>query len=258
MWTPSNFAPRAMFCLVHGLGEHSGRYADFAQTWLQRGFGTLAFDLQGHGKSDGWRGCIDSFDGLMLDIESAMLVLENRFPASQHILYGHSMGGNLVLNYGLRNRRPQPRSVVASGAFLRPKRLPSKLDLKMARAASILLPHYRLVAPVRAEGLTRDKSQQDAYRHDEFVHRMLSLRLGAAVLDAGHWAIQHARELNFPALVMHGSADELTCPEASRQFARNSNSLCTWRIFEGFLHDIHRDIGRDEVFDLVQTWIESS
>ncbi len=254
-WLPLDQDPIALICIVHGLGEHGGRYADFADTMCQRGFGALAFDLQGHGHSPGWRGCINSFDGLMRDIVSALGRLGSLFPEKPIILYGHSMGGNLVLNYALRHYQPQPLAVIASGSFLRPKHPLSQPFMLYARILAKVLPHYCLRAPVRAEGLSRDRSQQDAYRRDELVHRRISLRLGVAIIDAGNWAIEHAQELAVPSLVLHGSADELTCPDASREFAGRSNALCQLRIFDGFLHDIHRDVGRLEVFDLLEDWI---
>src|SRR3954468_2442078 len=109
-WQPDQVV--GVVCLVHGLGEHSSRYAHVAAALGEAGYVTLAFDQRGHGKSQGARGDATSYDEQMDDIKRLLAEAAERYPALPRFLYGHSMGGNLVLNYALR-RRTQLQGVIA-------------------------------------------------------------------------------------------------------------------------------------------------
>ena len=106
-WQPET-PPKAVVCLVHGLGEHSGRYAHVAAALNDAGYALLGFDLRGHGKSGGPRGHTPSYETLMDDIGRLLAEAAQRYPGQPQFLYGHSLGGNLVLNYALR-RKPAHR-----------------------------------------------------------------------------------------------------------------------------------------------------
>ncbi|MGB2782801.1 MAG: alpha/beta hydrolase, partial [Atribacterota bacterium] len=97
-WQPES-KPKAVICLVHGLGEYSGRYTHVADALTLAGYALISFDLRGHGKSEGPRGHTPSYEALMKDISSLLEVTNKQFPQLPSFLYGHSLGGNLVLNY---------------------------------------------------------------------------------------------------------------------------------------------------------------
>src|SRR5512137_2011524 len=117
-WQPET-PPKAVVCLVHGLGEHTGRYAHVAAALNDAGYALLGFDLRGHGKSGGPRGHTPTYDALMDDIGRLLAEAGQRYPGQQQFLYGHSLGGNLVLNYALR-RKPGLAGVIATSPALRP------------------------------------------------------------------------------------------------------------------------------------------
>ena len=115
--TPNN-SPEALICFVHGLGEHSGRYVNWAENFNQENIAFCSFDLRGHGKSSGKRGDVSKYDDLMDDVA---VFLENgkaRFPDCPQFLYGHSLGGNLAANYVLRFR-PDLAGVIVTGPAFR-------------------------------------------------------------------------------------------------------------------------------------------
>jgi len=116
-WQPED-RPRAAICLVHGMGEHSGRYGHVADRLTQAGYSVFAFDLRGHGKSLGPRGHTPSYRTLLNDINSLLNEVDKNFPELPLFLYGHSLGGNLVLNYVLR-RQPKFKGVIVTGPWLR-------------------------------------------------------------------------------------------------------------------------------------------
>jgi len=107
---------KAIICLVHGMGEHSGRYAHVADRLTNAGYSLIALDLRGHGKSPGPRGDIPSYKAFMWDISSLLEISNKKFPQIPSFLYGHSLGENLVLNYVLRNK-PRVKGVIATGPW---------------------------------------------------------------------------------------------------------------------------------------------
>lgn len=278
-WWPGPIIPKAIVCIVPGLGEHTGRYAPLARQLVEHDIGVVSMDLQGQGLSPGCRGCIRSYDALLEDVaglvrfarggeslsRAASLPIQGeqawgsdspidltQWPDDRSLpvcLYGHSMGGNLVLNSALR-KVVTPNSLIASAPMLRAVHPPSPFIIKIARIMKLVAPHYRLKAPVRKEFLSHIAAETDAYEKDTLVHRRVSLRLGAGLIDSGIWAINNAGLLCQPCLVLHGAEDKITDPEASKQFvdsAESSGTNCELEIYPGMLHDLHRDEGREQV-----------
>src|SRR5262249_59114742 len=129
-WQPDGKAA-GVVCLIHGLGDHSSRYAHVGAALAETGYVLVALDLRGHGKSQGARGDAASYDTQMDDIKRLLEEAGERYPALPRFLYGHSMGGNLALNYVLR-RRPQLQRVIATGPWLRTAFDPPALRVRMA------------------------------------------------------------------------------------------------------------------------------
>ena len=130
-WEPAG-EPRAVVCLVHGLGEHCGRYQHVAAALTEAGFAVLACDQRGHGRSAGKRGVIPSYDALMDDIGLLLEQASQRYPGKPRFLYGHSLGGNEVINYTLR-RKPALAGVVATSPGLRTAFKPPAAQLAVGR-----------------------------------------------------------------------------------------------------------------------------
>lgn len=280
-WWPAGATVKAIMCIVPGLGDHSGRYAPLAMNLVASGMGVVSMDFQGHGLSPGWRGCIDSYEGLLDEVDSLVRLARGSKELSHRAsdetalsdepltlahwpqtgtlpvcLYGHSMGGNLVLSAVLR-RGTLPDRLIASAPMLRAVRPPSPFVLRLARMLNRIAPHYRMQAPVRKELLSHVESEKEAYKNDVLMHRRVSLRLGAALLDSGDWLIQHAGSLTGPCLILHGSEDRVTDPRASEQFAASAiaaGAPCQLKIYSGMLHDLHRDQGKEQVIADIVAW----
>jgi acylglycerol lipase len=250
----SSNASVASVLIVPGLGEHGGRYAASATTLAQSEFEVYAIDLIGHGLNPGRRGCIESYDGLMNEIEVAIKAVESKNPQLPVVLWGHSMGGNLVLNYLLRKSR-LPKCAIASGPMLRATRLPSRAFLWLARRLALLLPNYQLKTPVHYSDCTRDEAQQALMKNDQLFHKQLSLRLGAALIDSGQWALDHAERLHTPVLLVHSAQDQITSAVASTEFAQSSPKYCELKLLNEQLHDVHRDIGSEAVLAFMCDWL---
>lgn len=254
-WEPAG-EPRAVVCLVHGLGEHSGRYAHVAAALNDAGYAVLACDKRGHGRSGGKRGHTPSYEALMADIDLLLAQAEQRFPGKPRFLYGHSLGGNEVLNYALR-RKPDLAGVVATSPGLRTAFQPPALQLAAGRLMNRLWPAFTMPNGLEQAAVSRDPTVVAAYQADPLVHDRLSARLGMSLLESGEWAIAHAAEFPVPLLLMHGTADRLTSVAASQEFAARAPH-CTLKLWEGLYHETHNEPEKAEVIGFVVSWLNAT
>jgi acylglycerol lipase len=252
-WLPDG-ETRAVVCLVHGLGEHTGRYPHVGAALAQTGYALLGFDLRGHGQSQGQRGHAPSWEALLDDIRCFLEQAAQRFPGRPRFLYGHSLGATLVLNYALR-RLPELAGVIATGPLLRPAFAPPAWKITLGRLMYRLWPTFAMSNELDPSGLSRDPDVVRAYVNDMLVHDRLSARLGMDMLSAGEWVLEHAPELMLPLLLMHGSTDALCSPEATRHFAARATSDPTYRSWDGLYHEIHNEPERQQVFDTMIGWL---
>ncbi len=253
-WEPDE-TPRAAVCLIHGLGEHSSRYTHVAEAFNQAGFAMLAFDHRGHGKSPGKRGHIPDYESLLDDIAAALTVTRERYPEVPVFLYGHSMGGSLVLNYALR-RNPQLAGVICTSPWIKLGFEPPVTQVILARIMNFMMPSFTQANDLDAQGLSRDPEVVKAYQEDPLVHDQASARFFVEFYGAGYWALEHASQLTMPLLLAHGSADKLTSPEASQEFAARAGELCTLKIWDGYYHETHNEPEKDEVIAFYIQWAE--
>lgn len=139
--------PKGIVNLVHGLGEHTGRYAHIAEALTKIGYNLIGFDLRGHGLSEGKRGHTPDYDYIMDDVELFLEKSSEFFGSDQpHFLYGHSLGGTIVLNYALR-RKPALKGVISTDPALRLSFEPPKLKLIMGKVMADLMPSFSMNTP---------------------------------------------------------------------------------------------------------------
>ncbi len=247
IWTPTSDQIAGNIALVHGLGEHGGRYHSLAERLVNAGFRVVAMDQQGHGEDPSPRGHVESYESLLCDI-SALISWINKSFDDRTVLLGHSMGGNLAINHALRIGKGY-RGAIASGPMLRAQRAPGPIAEFLLRTWSSVFRRASIKSTVIPERLMSDPAEIASFKADELFHSTLSLRLGAALIDSGRWALRNASSLQVPLLVAHGGTDALTCPEASKEFAELAGKRCELKIWEGFLHDPFRCIDGDKVVE---------
>jgi alpha-beta hydrolase superfamily lysophospholipase len=252
-WQPDG-GSAAVVCLVHGLGEHSSRYAHVAAALAQAGYVTLAFDQRGHGKSQGARGDAASYDEQMDDIKRLLDEAGERYPALPRFLYGHSMGGNLALNYALR-RHPPIQGVIATGPWLRAAFDPPAWRVRAGRVLHKVRPALPQPSGIDVTAVSRDPAVVQAYRDDPLIHDRIALRVYFSCVEAGLWALEHAAQFSLPLLLMHGGADRLTSAAASREFAAKIKQGCTHKEWDGLFHEIHNEPEQQQVFASMAEWL---
>ena len=254
-WKPDGKV-KAVIALVHGLGEHIGRYDHVAEAMGKAGYAMVGFDQRGHGKSDGIRGYEISYETIMDDISQNIQNAKDRYPGLPVFLYGHSLGGNLVLYYAL-TRKPELKGVIATSPGLATAQ-PLSPALKIATKVLYRLnPSMKIKNGLDLTGLSHDPEVAKKYLADPLVHPFISPRLALDMLNAGQYSIDHAGEFPLPLLLMQGTADRLVNPKKTKEFALAAPlSKITYKEWEGFYHEIHNEPEKEEIFKVMIGWLD--
>ena len=253
-WEPTG-APKGTVVRVHGLGEHYGRNAHVAERLSQAGYAVAMFDLRGHGRSPGGRGHTP-FARTMEDIAAALAHAREQVPDVPRFLYGHSLGGLLVLTYTLR-MKPDLAGVVVSSAGLRSPVLEQRVKMTAAKVLGSTLPSVAIPSGLDDSGLSRDPAVLEAYRADPLVHDKASFELGKDGASAASWALEHAGDFTLPLLMLHGSDDPVAYVAGTEEFASKVRGDVTVEVYEGLLHEPHNEPEKDEVLDDVIAWLDA-
>ena len=249
--------PKAIVCLIHGLGEHTGRYAHVGEALNEAGYSLFGFDLRGHGQSGGPRGHFPSLDVVMQDVRQFVEFQKQNNPGVPVFLYGHSLGGLLVLTYAFQFPDGL-KGVIVSGAGLRSPILEQKVKIAMAKILGSLMPTTTIPSGLDATMISRVPAVVETYLKDPLVHDKVSFSLVKGTITAPDMCFARAREFKLPLLLMHGTADKLTYPNGSEDFARlasESNKDVTLKLWEGLYHEIHNEPEQAEVFKVMIEWL---
>jgi alpha-beta hydrolase superfamily lysophospholipase len=241
--------------VVHGLGEHAGRYERFAKGMAQHGMGTYALDLRGHGNSPGQRGHVDSWSQWTDDVAAFVNHIESRAGA-EVVPVGHSFGGVALLSTVLSGKLPKIRRFVVSSPALKLKVKVAWWKLTFGPIASKIAPRLALANEVDPKTVSRIPEVVDAYRSDPLVHNKFSTRLGAEWQDATRDVLSRAGQIKIPFLILAGTADALIDPAGSQQLHEQAKSTSELRMLEGRFHEPFNDLGSDEVFQLIADWLK--
>ena len=247
--------PIAVIMLTHGMGEHGLRYNHMAEYFASKNIGIIAFDIRGHGTSEGKRGHTPSYEHLMLDLDSVYVKIKETHPSVPLFLFGHSMGGNLILNFLIRKKR-QVAGAIVTGPYLRLGFEPPKWKIVLAKLSSRIFPKLTQPTGLELEALSRDKSVIYKYEDDPLVHDKITSSFFVNVHFAGRYAIENAGGIECPLLIMHGASDRLTSPDGTREFYENSKENVSLKIWDGLYHELHNEPEKDEIFEFEINWIQ--
>ena len=242
---------RAALLVVHGIGEHSGRYSAFAAAMNTAGIDVVAIDLPGFGGSGGRRAFVRSFDEFVDDVEDQLA--EVRALGLPTVLFGHSMGGLIALLSVLQHRRPRPDLLVLSGPALAAG-IPPLLRLITPLVARIA-PALPVPSPIPVAQLATDPAVGAAFRADPANVRVTTPALGAAVLRAARWANAHLGVLDLPTLVVHGGDDRIVPTRSSEALGRLPG--VERRVYPGLRHEPHNEPQGADVVAGIAGWIHA-
>jgi len=254
-WKPDGRV-RCVLAIIHGFGEHSGRYMNIVNHVLPLECAVYGFDHRGHGQSDGKRGYITNWDEFRQDLHLFLDIIRAQEKDLPLIILGHSMGGLIVLNYLLCKPDENIAAVIASSPLLAQPGISPVLVL-ISRILSRIWPGFSIETGLDAGTISRDPKVVDAYLSDPLVHSTASARFGTELTATINWTQIHAADFKYPLFIYHGQADQLVPVQGSRKFYNNLRINDKKYIeYEQAYHETHNDIDKKIVLKNISDWIE--
>ena len=255
-WRPEG-AVKAVVLLLHGLGEHSGRYQQVASLMCARGFAVVAPDHIGHGESPGARVMVRSFDDYLPAVDALRSIIDADYPQTPCFLLGHSMGGLLAARILLDQQQRYQGALLSGPAFAAAEPPPAIVQW-IAKLLAKVAPGLGVMA-LDASGVSRDPKVVTAYNNDPLVnHGKVTAGLAVAIFATMERVMSEAAAITLPILVCHGGADTMATPEGSEAFvAAISASDKTLKIFPGLFHEIFNEPEGDDIVAAYCDWIEA-
>lgn len=254
-WTPAH-DPWAAMLLVHGLGEHSGRYERLGDLLAGAGIAVRSFDLRGFGASAGRRAYVERWSEYGDDVADRLADLRSSVPGVPAVLYGHSLGGLIVLDAVVRGV-VRPDVVVLSAPALADRIAPWRRA--GARVFGRILPRLEVATGLPGDGLSRDPAVAADAARDPLNLSRSTVRLGAESFAAQRALGARLRALDHlpaPTYVLHGSADPIVPTSASEPLARLPE--VTRVVHPGLRHECHHEPEAKPVIDAVVDWLRHS
>jgi alpha-beta hydrolase superfamily lysophospholipase len=252
-WMPDK-GIKASIILIHGFGEHSNRYAHMAEFYCQHHIQVLTFDLRGHGRSADTRGYIPTQSTFWDDLNDFLKNVKDSIADMPVFLYGHSMGGMIVLSYVLKYK-PSFTGVIVTAPLIDTATPLSESTKKLAKVMNKIAPKFAMDSGLDRSGLSRDKAVVDAYNADPFIFGKATTRLGVFLADTKTYIQDHASEFKLPLLTMVGTDDRIVSKNEIDIFMK-SNPKATYKVWDGFYHELHNEPGKEEVFEFTLDWIK--
>ncbi|MGE5406841.1 MAG: lysophospholipase [Methanosarcina sp.] len=244
---------KAVILMVHGIGEHIQRYSYWSDLFYAQNIAFAGVDLPGHGRSDGKRGKIRNYYILDEMIDVLLTTLNKTFPGVPVYIYGHSLGGGIVLYYLLR-KNPRIKGAIITSPSLKLAFQPAKAKLVLASVLKSLFPGLVQPSGLDVNALSHDPAIIEAYKNDPLVHDKVSVGLFMGTMTGASYSLAHAADLKVPTLLLHGSDDMICSPEGTREFASKAK-MAELKIWEGGFHELHNETFKNEVFAYILNWI---
>jgi alpha-beta hydrolase superfamily lysophospholipase len=255
-WLPEN-EPEAIFLVVHGLAEHSGRYMNVVNFLVSSGYAVYGIDHIGHGKSDGKKGYAKRFEDYTTTLKKYFDMVREWRPEKPIFLIGHSMGGLISAAYLLKHQDELSGAVLSGPGIKVPDNI-SQAIIFVGNILSFIMPKAGLVQ-LDAEGVSRDPAVVEAYARDPLVYTgKITARLGAELLKAMKRVTEQAPKIRLPIMIVQGSDDKLVDPSGAQLlYDLVSSKDKTIKIYNGFYHEVFNEPEHELVLNDVKIWIET-
>ena len=256
-WLPDQ-DPKAVLFIVHGLGEHSGRYVNVVGHFVPLGYAVYGLDCLGHGRSGGARIHIDRFSDWIDPLCAYADMVRGWHPGVPVSLLGHSLGG-LIGAYYLLDRQADFMCAVLSAPTVKVPEDISPVTVLAGRALSALVPQVRLIQIVDPRWISRDPQVVDAYVQDPLVYvGKITARLGAEILKAQQRVEAEAVAITLPVLIVQGGVDRLVEPaNAQMLYERIGSPDKTLKVYDGLYHEVFNEPERGQVLGDVEAWLQA-
>jgi alpha-beta hydrolase superfamily lysophospholipase len=246
---------KAVFLVVHGIGEHIGRYEYVSTAFMSRGYSVCGFDLRGHGLSEGKRGDIEDFSLFVSDIKDFYEFVKS-FSTEKIFILGHSFGGLLALLCGM-NPPGDTKGIISINPLIRFKMELPRHKLVLGNLLRAVLPSFTFSNGIKIRHLSKDQAVVDAYRKDKLVHDRISVRLFFQMLKQIEALKSSIINFKMPLLFLLSGDDRIIDSGASKEFFDKIESKDKKLIIlEGFYHEPLNEIGKERVFEEIESWVE--
>jgi acylglycerol lipase len=250
--------PRAGVLIVHGIGEHSARYAHVAAYLAARGYAVYSLDHRGHGHSDGLRAYFDSFDQPVNDLKQYFDQIRQQHPGLPLFVYGHSLGSLISLVFTLRYQDEMAGLMISGN----PLRIETRFSPLLVQAVTMLqrfAPWLKVAPPVSPEDLSRDAAYVALTLQDPLAYQGYTrVRMAFYVGDQSRLVCARLGEIRLPLLILHGGGDKV-CPPAGSELAYEQAGSAdkTLKLYPGLYHEIHNEPEKETVFADVAAWLDA-
>ncbi|MCD4846802.1 MAG: lysophospholipase [Candidatus Aegiribacteria sp.] len=253
-WLPE-VQPRAVLVIVHGVGEHSGRYMNIISHMVSNQICVYANDLRGHGNSPGQSGHINSWVEYRIDLLNFLNEVKAQQSGHPILLMGHSMGALIVLDFIL-SENEQLAGAIISGAPIEPEGVAKPYKVTLARILSRIHPRFTIDLGLDEDAISRIPSVVESYRNDPLVHGKVSARWGTEFLSTVKSVKMHGENISIPLLMIHGEADRLNSAEGAKKFFDRIRGCDKEFIsYPSGYHELHNDLDYEIVLSDILDWI---
>ena len=258
--TPEIYHPDRIVVYHHGIGEHSGRYSRFVTAFQAKGYSCFGMDARGHGHSHGQKGHADRISSFTEDLMSFFRFLKKEHGIGKPHLFGHSMGGMIVLDF-VERYPEEAASVISTGAGLRVKMTPTmKWKQRLGKPLAKLFPRLPFRTGLDVEALSSYSHTIEDYRADPLNHDFISGSLGVSLLESGPDIIDRLQRVRIPGFFGHGAEDTITDPEGTRKAFENfGGEPKKLLVYPGLKHEIlneHPDAAHEVLHQIIE-WVIS-
>ncbi|MBN1351268.1 lysophospholipase [candidate division KSB1 bacterium] len=253
-WQPEKIS--RIFCVAHGVGEHSGRYMNLVHYFLPLNYAVYALDHRGHGRSGGQRGHVKQFSHYVDDFRIFVQLVKEAHPGIDIFIVGHSMGGLIALAYCLEYPATLKGAIISSPGLAIKVKVPA-IKQAAGKLCSSILPWLAMANGLPVEALSHDKDVIEQYKADPLVHDRVTARWFTEFLATQDYVLDSAKRFKLPVLIMHAGEDGLADPDGSRLFYKKLQiEDKELKIYEGFYHELFNEISKSKVFDDMKAWLE--
>ena len=253
-WQAAAIPHQWTFVIVHGLGEHGGRYRHLAEWFAPLGATVYGMDHRGHGRSGGQRGHAPNLSALLDDLD-AVVRHAGAESGGPLVLIGHSFGGLLAIAYALDRPASVDRAVFSAPALV-PKVTVPAWKRALAGVLPKVAPRASFANEINANVLSHDPAIGPAYLSDPLVHNRITAGLYANTIARGEAFIARAAELRVPFLLLHGRDDQIVDPIGSQRFFAGATApgraFC---LYPGLYHEIFNEVEQEKVFQDIESWL---
>jgi alpha-beta hydrolase superfamily lysophospholipase len=250
--------PRAVIVIVHGYGEHQGRYGHVVEHLLNQGYAVALIDHQGHGRSEGQRAYIDSLFHFTDDLRQLVEAVRRLYPDRPLFLLGHSMGALITLVYVIRHPDGLTGMIVSGSPVLPDANVPP-IMVQIGQILNRIVPTLPLLTPAPTSAISRDPAVVRDFDADPLnYHGKLRVRLGMGISEGAQFVRAHFDRLTLPSLYLHGTADPFVTVEGTKLvYERAAAADKTMKLYDGLYHEILNEAERGQVLADISAWLDA-